>query len=120
MSVEMDEEIKRWKTRRKSALVLDIVQGQTTDTSMLCVLSTPFIKRRRTDPMFAAQIRNRRAGLRPFRHRRELAIRKPRSLHVELPPTRKFYFSILNPCGGITKPLNLTPTKSRGCETKPL
>ena len=30
MSVEMDEEIKRWTARRKSALVLDIIQGKTT------------------------------------------------------------------------------------------
>ena len=30
MSIEMDEEIKRWTTRRKSALVLDIIQGKTT------------------------------------------------------------------------------------------
>jgi hypothetical protein len=27
MSIEMDEEIKRWTARRKSALVLDIIQG---------------------------------------------------------------------------------------------
>ena len=26
----MDEEIKRWTARRKSALVLDIIQGKTT------------------------------------------------------------------------------------------
>jgi len=30
MSIEMDEEIKRWLPRRKSALVLDIIQGKTT------------------------------------------------------------------------------------------
>jgi transposase-like protein len=30
MSIEMDEEIKRWPARRKSALVLEIVQGKTT------------------------------------------------------------------------------------------
>jgi transposase-like protein len=30
MSIEMDEEIKRWTARRKSALVLDIIQGKTT------------------------------------------------------------------------------------------
>lgn len=30
MSVLMDEEIKRWTARRKSALVLDILQGKTT------------------------------------------------------------------------------------------
>ena len=30
MSVVMDEEIKRWTARRKSALVLDIIQGKTT------------------------------------------------------------------------------------------
>ena len=29
MSIEMDEEIKRWTARRKSALVLDIIQGKT-------------------------------------------------------------------------------------------
>ena len=27
MSIEMDEEIKRWTVRHKSALVLDIIQG---------------------------------------------------------------------------------------------
>ena len=30
MSIEMDEEIKRWTARRKSALVLDIIQLNTT------------------------------------------------------------------------------------------
>ncbi len=30
MSIEMDEEIKRWTGLRKSALVLDIIQGKTT------------------------------------------------------------------------------------------
>lgn len=30
MSVVMEEEIKRWTARRKSALVLDIIQGKTT------------------------------------------------------------------------------------------
>ena len=30
MSTLIDEEIKRWTTRRKTALVLDIIQGKTT------------------------------------------------------------------------------------------
>ena len=30
MSIEMDEEIKRWTARRKSALILDILQKKTT------------------------------------------------------------------------------------------
>jgi len=30
MSIEMDEEIKRWTARRKSALVMEIIQGTTT------------------------------------------------------------------------------------------
>lgn len=30
MSEMMDEEIKRWTARRKSALVLEIIQGKTT------------------------------------------------------------------------------------------
>jgi len=30
MSIEMDEEIRRWTPRRKSALVLEIIQGKTT------------------------------------------------------------------------------------------
>ena len=30
MSVVMEEEIKRWTARRKSALVLEIIQGKTT------------------------------------------------------------------------------------------
>ena len=30
MSVVMEEEIKRWRARRKSALVLEIIQGKTT------------------------------------------------------------------------------------------
>jgi transposase-like protein len=30
MSIEMEEEIKRWTARRKSTLVLDIIQGKTT------------------------------------------------------------------------------------------
>jgi hypothetical protein len=30
MSIGMDEEVKRWTARRKSALVLDIIQWRTT------------------------------------------------------------------------------------------
>jgi hypothetical protein len=30
MSIEVEEEIKRWTARRKSALVLSIIQGETT------------------------------------------------------------------------------------------
>lgn len=30
MSVKMEEDIKRWTAKRKSALVLDIIQGKTT------------------------------------------------------------------------------------------
>lgn len=30
MSITMDDEIKRWTARRKSALVLEIIQGKTT------------------------------------------------------------------------------------------
>ena len=30
MSIVMEEEIKRWTARRKSALVLEIIQGKTT------------------------------------------------------------------------------------------
>ena len=30
MGITMDEEIKRWTARRKSAVVLDILQGKTT------------------------------------------------------------------------------------------
>jgi hypothetical protein len=30
MSMAMDDEIKRWTAKRKSALVLDIIQGKTT------------------------------------------------------------------------------------------
>jgi len=30
MSLKMDEHIKRWTAKRKSALVLDIIQGETT------------------------------------------------------------------------------------------
>ena len=30
MSLKMDEDIKRWTAKRKSALVLDIIQGKTT------------------------------------------------------------------------------------------
>jgi transposase-like protein len=30
MTIEMEEEIKRWTARRKSALALDIIQGKTT------------------------------------------------------------------------------------------
>ena len=30
MSMEMEEEIKRWTARRKSALVMEIIQGATT------------------------------------------------------------------------------------------
>ena len=32
MSIEMDEEIKRWTARRKAALVMEIIQGTTTVT----------------------------------------------------------------------------------------
>ncbi|MGA1344202.1 MAG: transposase [Hyphomonas sp.] len=30
MSVSMDDEIKRWTAKRKTALVMDIIQGKTT------------------------------------------------------------------------------------------
>ncbi|CAJ3272197.1 DUF1153 domain-containing protein [Burkholderia pseudomallei] len=30
MSTKMDEDIKRWTAKRKSALVLDVIQGKTT------------------------------------------------------------------------------------------
>ena len=30
MSITMDEEIKRWTAKRKTALVMDIIQGKTT------------------------------------------------------------------------------------------
>jgi len=30
MGISMDDEIKRWTARRKSALVLEIIQGKTT------------------------------------------------------------------------------------------
>ncbi|WP_150567271.1 DUF1153 domain-containing protein, partial [Pandoraea morbifera] len=30
MSMKMEDEIKRWTAKRKSALVLDIIQGKTT------------------------------------------------------------------------------------------
>jgi len=30
MGMKMDEEVKRWTAKRKSALVLDIIQGKTT------------------------------------------------------------------------------------------
>ncbi|WP_234943012.1 transposase [Salmonella enterica] len=30
MSITMDEEIKRWTAKRKSALVMEIIQGKTT------------------------------------------------------------------------------------------
>jgi transposase-like protein len=30
MSIEMDEEIKRWTAKRKSALVMEIIQGKKT------------------------------------------------------------------------------------------
>ena len=30
MSMVMDEDVKRWTARRKSALVLEIIQGKTT------------------------------------------------------------------------------------------
>ncbi|KDC57219.1 hypothetical protein L510_0496 [Bordetella bronchiseptica MBORD591] len=30
MSMKMEEDIKRWTAKRKSALVLDIIQGKTT------------------------------------------------------------------------------------------
>jgi hypothetical protein len=66
------------------------------------VLAAPFIKRRRTDPVLSAQIRHRRPSLGLLQHREDLAVRKSRSLHVELPPTRKFYFSGLHLSGGIT------------------
>lgn len=56
------------------------------------VLAATFIKRRRTDPVLSAQIRNRPACLGPLERREDRAVRKPLSLHVELPPTRTLYF----------------------------
>ena len=53
------------------------------------VLTAPLVERRRTDPMLPAQVRHRRSGLRVLQHRQDLAVRKSRSLHVELPPGEK-------------------------------
>ena len=64
------------------------------------VLATPLVERRRTDPMFPAQVRYHCPGLRLPQHRQDLAARKPRSLHVELPPMGKFYFSGPHLCAG--------------------
>jgi hypothetical protein len=41
MSIEMDEEIKRWTARRKSALVLDIIQGKATASDAFRQLDLP-------------------------------------------------------------------------------
>ena len=38
MSVVMEEEIKRWTARRKSALILEIIQGKTTSIRSLFYL----------------------------------------------------------------------------------
>jgi transposase-like protein len=36
MSITMDEEIKRWTAKRKTALVMDIIQGKTTVSEAAC------------------------------------------------------------------------------------
>ena len=36
MSMKMEDEIKRWTAKRKSALVLDIIQGKTTVAEASC------------------------------------------------------------------------------------
>jgi transposase-like protein len=41
MSIDMDEEIKRWAARRKSALVLDIIQGKPTVSESLRQFDLP-------------------------------------------------------------------------------
>ena len=69
------------------------------------VFAASLVKRRRTVPMLSAQIRHRRPSLRLPEHRQDLAVRKSRSLHIELPPTRKFHFLIPHLCGGITEGL---------------
>jgi hypothetical protein len=65
------------------------------------VLAAPFIKRRRTDPVLSAQIQNRRTGLGLLKHCQDLTVGKSQSLHVKLPPTRKFYLSDPQLSGGI-------------------
>lgn len=46
MSVKMEEDIKRWTVRRKSSLVLDIIQGKTTvaEASRAYDLSPPEVE----------------------------------------------------------------------------
>ena len=41
MSITMDEEIKRWTAKRKSALVMEIIQGKTTVAEAARALDLP-------------------------------------------------------------------------------
>lgn len=73
MSTLMDEEIKRWTAKRKTALVLEIIQGKTS----VC---------------------RKQAGLRPAAvGDRELAGRRPQG-HGERPegPTRRMFVNSTN------------------------
>jgi hypothetical protein len=47
MSITMDEEIKRWTARRKSALVVEIIQGKKTVPRRVVLL---ICRRRRSSP----------------------------------------------------------------------
>ncbi len=53
MSLKMDEDIKRWTAKRKSALVIDIIQGKTTvaEASRAYDLSPSCQRRLKTDPL---------------------------------------------------------------------
>lgn len=51
MSMVMEEEIKRWTAKRKSALVIEILQGKTT------VHATAEWASRKTDPDFERTVR---------------------------------------------------------------
>lgn len=65
-------------------------------------VGTPLVKSSRTDPQLAAQLRHREPRLDALERTHDMAVAELRFLHVELPLSRKFYFSTLRIYGTIT------------------
>ncbi len=64
------------------------------------LLLSPFIKCRRVDAVFPTDLRYRNATFNPFQRFHDLAIRKFRLLHVELPQSEKILLQIPVDCWG--------------------
>jgi hypothetical protein len=75
-----------------SVLLLEILDRRHQRHIHATALARQLIERRRADPMISTQMWQLRPRLSPLEHRHDLAACRSLSLHVEPPPTRKFYF----------------------------